>query len=62
MTIDKNREVQAYIFSFLVELLKHLNLPKEETFVYGGGINDAEMIEFVNTGFVMGNAKEELKI
>lgn len=42
-------------------LLKHLNLSKEDTFAYGDGINDAEMIEFVNIGVAMGNAKEELK-
>lgn len=42
-------------------LLKYLNLSKEDTFAYGDGINDAEMIEFVNIGVAMGNAKEELK-
>lgn len=42
-------------------LLKYLNLSKEDTFAYGDGINDAEMIEYVNIGVAMGNAKEELK-
>ena len=42
-------------------LLKYLNLSKEDTFAYGDGMNDAEMIEFVKVGVAMGNAKEELK-
>lgn len=42
-------------------LLKYLNLQREDTFAYGDGINDAEMIQYVNTGIAMGNAKEELK-
>lgn len=42
-------------------LLGHLKLSKEDTFAYGDGMNDAEMIEFVKVGVAMGNAKEELK-
>lgn len=42
-------------------LLDYLNLSKDDTFAYGDGINDAEMIEFVKVGVAMGNAKEELK-
>lgn len=42
-------------------LLKHLNFPKEDTFAYGDGINDIEMLEYVNTGIAMGNANDKLK-
>lgn len=42
-------------------LLDHLSLSKEDTFAYGDGINDTEMLEFVKVGVAMGNAKEELK-
>lgn len=42
-------------------LLKHLNLSEEDTLAYGDGMNDAEMLEFVNVGVAMGNAKDELK-
>lgn len=42
-------------------LLEHLNLSKEDTYAYGDGINDAEMIAFVKYGIAMGNAKETLK-
>lgn len=42
-------------------LLNHLGLPKEATFAYGDGINDMEMLQYVNCGIAMGNAKEALK-
>ena len=42
-------------------LLEHLDVPNENTYAYGDGINDKEMLEFVNIGVAMGNAKEELK-
>ena len=42
-------------------LLEYLGLPKEVTFAYGDGINDMEMLQYVNCGIAMGNAKEALK-
>lgn len=42
-------------------LLEHLNIDKKNTFAYGDGMNDLEMIEFVQYGIAMGNAKEPLK-
>ena len=42
-------------------LLEHLGLSKEVTFAYGDGINDMEMLQYVNCGIAMGNAKEALK-
>ncbi len=42
-------------------LLNYLDASNENTYAYGDGINDKEMLEFVNVGVAMGNAKEELK-
>lgn len=42
-------------------LLNHLKLSKEDTFAYGDGGNDLEMLQYVKYGIAMGNAKEELK-
>lgn len=42
-------------------LLNHLNISNENTYAYGDGMNDKEMLEFVNIGVAMGNAKEALK-
>ena len=42
-------------------LLNHLNISNENTYAYGDGMNDKEMLEFVNIGVAMGNAKEKLK-
>ncbi|WP_017470967.1 HAD family hydrolase [Amphibacillus jilinensis] len=45
----------------IVKLLDHLNIDKSSTFAYGDGLNDLEMINFVQHGIAMGNAKEALK-
>lgn len=42
-------------------LLDHLGAKQEDTFAYGDGMNDYDMLSFVNTGVAMGNAKEALK-
>lgn len=42
-------------------LLNYLGLSKEATFAYGDGTNDMEMLQYVNCGIAMGNAKEALK-
>lgn len=42
-------------------LIEHLDLSKETTFAYGDGINDMEMLQYVNYGIAMGNANEALK-
>ncbi len=42
-------------------LLQHLQADKKDTFAYGDGMNDLEMIEYVQQGIAMGNAKEALK-
>jgi hydroxymethylpyrimidine pyrophosphatase-like HAD family hydrolase len=43
------------------KLLKHLKIRNDDTFVYGDGLNDLEMLEFVQNGIAMGNAKEAVK-
>lgn len=42
-------------------LLEHLEAKNAETYAYGDGMNDAEMIQYVKYGIAMGNAKEGLK-
>lgn len=45
----------------IAKLLQHLKIRKEDTFAYGDGLNDLEMLEFVQHGIAMGNAKEVVK-
>lgn len=45
----------------IATLLDHLNIEKERTFAYGDGSNDIEMLEYVQVGVAMGNAKDEVK-
>lgn len=47
--------------SAIEKLLTHLNLREIETYAYGDGINDLEMIQSVKYGIAMGNAKQKLK-
>ncbi|UTR15257.1 HAD hydrolase family protein [Salipaludibacillus sp. LMS25] len=42
-------------------VIKHLKIKKENTFAYGDGLNDLEMIEFVHYSIAMGNAIDTLK-
>lgn len=43
------------------KVIQHLNIAKENTFAYGDGMNDIEMLEFVKHGIAMDNAKEAVK-
>ncbi|TWT01817.1 HAD family hydrolase [Planomicrobium sp. CPCC 101079] len=43
------------------KLIEHLDLAKENTYAYGDGVNDIEMLQFVQYGIAMGNAKEAVK-
>ena len=43
------------------KLLANLNLSEIETYAYGDGMNDLEMIQYVKYGIAMGNAKAKLK-
>ena len=43
------------------KVLKHLNIDVKNSYAFGDGYNDKEMIQTVGTGFVMGTAKDDLK-
>ncbi|SER34490.1 Cof subfamily of IIB subfamily of haloacid dehalogenase superfamily/HAD-superfamily hydrolase, subfamily IIB [Gracilibacillus ureilyticus] len=42
-------------------VLKYLKKNRTDTFAYGDGLNDLEMLAFVQHGIAMGNARSELK-
>ncbi|MBU9710273.1 Cof-type HAD-IIB family hydrolase [Evansella tamaricis] len=42
-------------------LLRVVNIPRENTFAFGDGLNDIEMLEYVGYGVAMGNAVTEAK-
>lgn len=42
-------------------LLEHAGIAREDTLAYGDGLNDLEMIEYVQTGIAMSNAHPILK-
>jgi Cof subfamily protein (haloacid dehalogenase superfamily) len=42
-------------------LIKHLGIHQKDTYAFGDGMNDAEMLEYVKVGIAMGNAKDGLK-
>ncbi len=41
--------------------LKQYNLDKKDTYAFGDGYNDIEMLKFVGTGIAMGNSRDEVK-
>ena len=43
------------------KILDHFNLSKEDSYAFGDGVNDLEMIEYVGVGVAMGNAVSALK-
>jgi Cof subfamily protein (haloacid dehalogenase superfamily) len=43
------------------QLVKRLNINRENIYAFGDGLNDLEMIDFVGTGVAMGNAVGSLK-
>lgn len=44
------------------KVLEYLNIPLENSYAYGDGLNDLEMLQVVGHGVAMGNAVEELKV
>ena len=42
-------------------IYERLNISKENTYAFGDGVNDMEMLELVGHGIAMGNAVEPLK-
>ncbi|MEK3877648.1 HAD family hydrolase [Paenibacillus sp. FSL M7-0420] len=47
--------------SAIADVLHHLNIPLENSMAIGDGLNDMEMLEYVQVGVAMGNAREPLK-
>ena len=45
----------------ILKMLEYFKIPVENSFAFGDGYNDIEMIQTVGTGIVMGTAKDELK-
>lgn len=43
------------------KVLKKMNVPIENAFAFGDGLNDIEMLQAVGVGVAMGNAKEQVK-
>lgn len=46
----------------ILEVLKHTGIAREDSYAFGDGPNDFEMLECVGTGIAMGNAIPELKV
>lgn len=42
-------------------LISYLGIDRKNTYAFGDGMNDKEMLEYVNVGIAVGNAKEGLK-
>lgn len=45
----------------ILKILEHLHIPIEESYAFGDGKNDIEMLETVGCGIAMGNALDEVK-
>lgn len=42
-------------------LINYLNIPVDQVYAFGDGLNDVEMLSFVKNSIAMGNAEEEVK-
>lgn len=42
-------------------LIQHLHIPRENTFAFGDGLNDIDMLTYCQYGIAVGNAKQGLK-
>lgn len=47
--------------SAIETLIQYLNIPQENTFAFGDGMNDVDMLQYCHVGIAVGNAKEGLK-
>ena len=47
--------------SAIETLIQHLGIKKENTYAYGDGLNDIDMLKYCQHGIAVGNAKEGLK-
>jgi Cof subfamily protein (haloacid dehalogenase superfamily) len=50
---SKARGIQA--------LIEHLNIPMENVYAFGDGLNDLQMLTYVPNGIAMGNASDNVK-
>lgn len=60
----KNMELYAAAVtkgSGILHALDYLHIPVKDSFAFGDGLNDIEMMETVGTSLVMGNARPQLK-
>lgn len=42
-------------------LINHLGIDQKDTYAFGDGMNDSQMLEYVQVGIAMGNGKDGLK-
>ena len=47
--------------SGILKVLEYLNIPLENSYAFGDGKNDIEMLSTVGCGIAMGNASDEVK-
>lgn len=47
--------------SAILRLLEHLHIPVEQSFAFGDGTNDIEMLQIAGCGIAMGNASDYVK-
>ena len=47
--------------SAIETLIQHLGIPKENTYAFGDGLNDIDMLEYCEHGIAVGNATQGLK-
>lgn len=45
----------------VTKVLEHFNIDSQNSYAFGDGLNDLEMLQEVGTGIAMGNAVEEVK-
>ncbi|MDF2505390.1 MAG: HAD-superfamily hydrolase, subfamily [Clostridium sp.] len=68
---DYNHNISSNVFEFyskkdtkasgIIKVLEHFNIPIKDSYAFGDGKNDIEMLETVGCGIAMGNASEEVK-
>lgn len=47
--------------SAIEALINHLGIDQKDTYAFGDGLNDSDMLEYCQYGIAVGNAREELK-
>lgn len=45
----------------IAEICRHLDIDRADTYAFGDGVNDLEMLDYVGTGIAMGNGKDIAK-